>query len=308
MKTIARLAWGTAASTLVLLTVGGLVHATGSSLACPDWPLCHGQVMPPMVGGVAVEHTHRLIATTVGVLTLVLASLAWRARRRDPFVARAGLALVVLVVVQGVLGGITVLVRLSLAASELHLLTSMVFFSLLVIVAVRAGVTARGEPLHGEADTALRAWSAAAVAAVLVQILLGGLVRHSGAAMACGTDPILCAGTAVPSYTIGQIHMIHRLGAVLVGLFLVVAALRIRRTALRPLARRLAEASLLLVAVQITLGILSVTTALGVVVVTAHLTVAALLLVDLVALHVLARGVSVPATAVEPKAEPVPAT
>jgi len=149
VKNISRLAWATAAATLVLLTVGGSVHATGSSLACPDWPLCHGQVMPEMVGGVAIEHTHRLIATLVGVLTLVLGALAWRERRRDPFLARAALALVVLVVVQGVLGGVTVLLRLSFVASMLHLLVSMLFFGTLLTIAVGAERSGRAPLRNG---------------------------------------------------------------------------------------------------------------------------------------------------------------
>lgn len=294
VKAIAILAWVTAAATLVLLTVGGSVHATGSSLACPDWPLCHGQWMPEMVGGVEYEHTHRLLGTLVGLLTLALGVLTFRERRRDPFLARAGLALIPLVILQGVLGGITVLVRLSLVASELHLLISMIFFSLLVIVAVRAQVLDRGEPIAPEADPVLRSWAAVAVVAVGIQILLGGLVRHSGAAMACGVDPVLCAGALLPDYWLGQIHMLHRVAAVGVSLLVLAAAFRVRRTATRPLAGHLATASAVLVLVQFALGVVSVMTVLDVWAVTAHLTVAALLLIDLVALYLVVRGVRLP--------------
>src|SRR5213596_338064 len=84
------LAVATAAATFLLILIGGLVHGTGSSLACPDWPTCYGSLMPKMEGGVLVEHSHRLAAGTVVILTLVLASLLQRssgpeARRLRPF-------------------------------------------------------------------------------------------------------------------------------------------------------------------------------------------------------------------------------
>ena len=66
---------GTAVATFLLILVGGLVHGTGSSLACPDWPTCYGSFMPKMEGGVLVEHSHRLAAGTVVIMTLVLAAM-----------------------------------------------------------------------------------------------------------------------------------------------------------------------------------------------------------------------------------------
>ncbi|MCX5731932.1 MAG: COX15/CtaA family protein, partial [Deltaproteobacteria bacterium] len=80
-----RIARATAAATFVLLVIGGMVHATGSSLACPDWPLCYGQFFPSMEGGVLYEHGHRLVALAVSLLTLALAAVVWR-RRREPSV------------------------------------------------------------------------------------------------------------------------------------------------------------------------------------------------------------------------------
>src|SRR4249920_450325 len=75
-----RFAIVTAVATYLLILIGGLVHGTGSSLACPDWPTCYGTMMPKMEGGVLVEHSHRLAAGTVTILTLVLAALMTRTR------------------------------------------------------------------------------------------------------------------------------------------------------------------------------------------------------------------------------------
>src|SRR3954453_22596452 len=74
-RVVHRFAVATAVATYLLILIGGLVHGTGSSLACPDWPTCYGTFFPKMEGGVLVEHSHRLAAGTVGVLTLVLALL-----------------------------------------------------------------------------------------------------------------------------------------------------------------------------------------------------------------------------------------
>src|ERR1019366_5817490 len=73
-----RLAIGAVGATLALMTLGSVVHGTGSSLACPDWPLCHGSALPAMTGGVRFEHSHRLAAAAVVVLTLALAAATRR--------------------------------------------------------------------------------------------------------------------------------------------------------------------------------------------------------------------------------------
>src|SRR6476646_10088864 len=98
----------TAAATLFLIVAGGLVTSTESGLSVPDWPLSYGMLMPPMVGGVFYEHGHRMAATTVGFLTLVLAVWTARAEPR-PSVRRLAWGALAAVITQGVLGGLTVL-------------------------------------------------------------------------------------------------------------------------------------------------------------------------------------------------------
>src|SRR5512135_1853322 len=114
-----RLDRATAAATFVLLVIGGMVHATGSSLACPDWPLCYGQFFPAMEGGVLFEHGHRLVALMVSVLTVALAVTVWR-RRREPTVRFGALAAVGLVLFQASLGALTVVLQLPLVVSSGH--------------------------------------------------------------------------------------------------------------------------------------------------------------------------------------------
>src|SRR5512138_2019820 len=122
-RVVHRFAVATAVATYLLILIGGLVHGTGSSLACPDWPTCYGSLMPKMEGGVLIEHSHRLAAGTVVIMTLALAGLLTAAGRRDatlrslrPF----GWMAVGLVFAQALLGGITVIFRLPTPVSTAH--------------------------------------------------------------------------------------------------------------------------------------------------------------------------------------------
>jgi cytochrome c oxidase assembly protein subunit 15 len=170
------LAAATAAATIVLMGLGSLVHSTGSSLACPDWPLCNGEVLPKMVGGVAFEHTHRIVGAMVATTTAVLLffALRWRAPGRAWVVAAAGL-----VVVQATLGGLTVLFKLPPAISIAHLATSMTFVSVLVVSAVRLAP----EPIAPGTLRGAAPWIGLAIAIVFAQIVLGAVVRHRGVAL-----------------------------------------------------------------------------------------------------------------------------
>ncbi len=147
--------------TFCLLILGGIVHNTGSSLACPDWPLCYGSVMPPMKGGVAIEHSHRLLASTVGLLTLILAFVIHK-RKRERRLRELSLVACVLVIFQGVLGGLTVLYRLPDLVSTAHLGTSLLFFALIIRIHLRLTPTSRAAFL-----TPREKWALSAVTALV---------------------------------------------------------------------------------------------------------------------------------------------
>jgi heme A synthase len=269
-----RLAVGAACATWVLLLVGCLVHGTGSSLACPDWPLCFGSAFPKMENGVQYEHTHRLVATAVGLLTIALAVVLHRRRAEDPTVAVMGYVAVGLVCFQGLLGGITVLLRLPILVTLMHLGTSMAFFCLTTVIALRVR-----DPRATEAPSelaALRPWVGVVVLATFAQIVLGGAVRHTASGLACFGIP-LCNGDLWPSHPGAHIHMLHRIFALVLATFVFALA-----AATRPFrgtrVGRLARVAAVLVLVQITLGVLSVLSFLALSAVTLHLGVAALLL------------------------------
>lgn len=283
-----RFAIATASLTFVLLLMGGIVHNTRSSLACPDWPLCFGQVFPKMEGGVLVEHSHRLVAATVTLLAATLMLWAWLAVRRtgDRRLAWLATGAFGLVLGQALLGGITVIFRLPTIVSTAHLAVSQLFFLTLIYIAFRARDDHR-RALPAKVQR-MALWGAIAV---YVQMLLGALMRHLGAGLAC-TDVPLCQGKLWPTgvHPNVTLHVVHRLFALLVLGHLIGMAITTAKNTDRRGVKLLAVAAPLLAVVQITLGILSVTTFLDAVPVTAHLGVAALLLADCTILHIIARG------------------
>jgi heme A synthase len=278
----------TACLTYVLLLMGGIVHNTRSSLACPDWPLCFGRVFPKMEGGVLVEHSHRLVAATVSMLAIGLMVACWvlARRTRDRRLAWLSTGAVVLVLAQATLGGITVLYRLPTIVSTAHLAVSQLFFLTLIYIAFRAGNDAR--PALAPKVQRMTLWGGVLVYA---QMLVGALMRHLGAGLAC-TDVPLCQGKLWPTgvHPNVTLHVVHRWFALLVLGHLIGMAIVTARAANSRTVKVLAIAAPSLAVVQIGLGLLSVTTFLDAVPVTAHLGVAAALLADCFILHVVARG------------------
>jgi heme A synthase len=258
-----RFAQLTAAATFILLVIGGTVNPTGSSLACPEPTLvCHGQLFPPMVGGVFYEHGHRLAAMTVGLLQIALTYFLFT-RRKD--LKRLAFVLLGLVIAQGALGAITVKFKLPWFVSTGHLLLGMSYFATLIYTAFRTRPAPtvvelqHHEKLREELGTA-RTWIGVAVGAVFVQLLLGALVRHLGAAMVClGMPTCTRAGDWWPASGVQHLHMIHRGFGVVVAIVTTTAAVMVlRRARAWASVRTLALIAPVLVAGQIALGIFTV--------------------------------------------------
>jgi cytochrome c oxidase assembly protein subunit 15 len=175
----------TAGATLVLIFAGGVVTNTGSGLAVPDWPTTFGHNMflypwSQMVGGIFIEHSHRLIGSVVGMLTVGLGVWLWVSEPRR-WVQFAGLAAVVAVVIQGVLGGLRV-VLLEHGLAIVHGCFAHAFLALIVALAVWTGRRWRDDAADTLGDTrGARGLALFTTAAVYVQVVLGALVTHTGA-------------------------------------------------------------------------------------------------------------------------------
>ncbi len=273
-----------AGATFALIFAGGLVTSTGSSLSVPDWPLSYGQLFPPMVGGVLYEHGHRMVAGTVALLTAVLALWTWREEPRGAVRRLAAFAFGT-VLLQAALGGVTVLWRLPTAVSVAHAALAQAFFCLMVSLAL---VTSRGwlaAPPRA-ADGILDSLAGVTAAAVYGQLLLGAVVRHTGAGLAIPDFP-LAFGRVVPeisSFTTA-VHFAHRVGAVVVATLVLTA---VARTVLlhRDDSGRMRPALLLvlLLVLQVGLGASIIWTRKAVLPTTAHVAVGAALLATSVVL------------------------
>lgn len=175
-----RFAVFTAACTFLLLIAGALVTSNDAGLAVPDWPLSYGTLFPPMVGGIKWEHGHRLIATTVGILTIILAVWAWRRESRR-WVRNLAWGALGIVIAQGILGGITVEFFLPPWVSSAHATLAELFFATVISLAVFTSQWWLSElpQLEDNGSPHLRTLTVWTSSLVLVQMVLGAAFRHN---------------------------------------------------------------------------------------------------------------------------------
>ena len=165
--------------TLLLVVAGGLVTSRDAGLSVPDWPLSYGKLMPPMEGGILYEHGHRMIATTVGIFTIVSLIWLWQAETRR-WMKWLGVAALVAVIAQGVLGGLTVIYLLPWWISSAHASLAQLFFSTTVAMAMFTSSWWLRGPVEVDEDARypIRGLSLAAPIFVLGQLALGAAARH----------------------------------------------------------------------------------------------------------------------------------
>jgi cytochrome c oxidase assembly protein subunit 15 len=194
-----------AACTLFLVVAGASVTSKEAGLSVPDWPLSYGQVMPEMKGGVFYEHGHRMVATTVGFLTIILAIWITRVDERR-WMKRLGWAALGAVIAQGLLGGMTVIFLLPKPVSISHACLAELFFSTICAIALftSEGWRRGAQPVDGTSFIARHVWVLPAV--VLAQVALGAAYRHkaldlafhaAGAAVATGVVLYAAVSTLV---------------------------------------------------------------------------------------------------------------
>ena len=323
MNVYRKLVFTCAFLTLIVVVVGAYVRLSDAGLGCPDWPGCYGTITPANAeqsihkaveeqGGVHgpvsmskawKEMVHRYLAGVLGLLILTVAALAWLKRRELHQSPWLPLMIVVVVAVQATLGKWTVTMLLKPAIVTAHLIGGMITLALLVWLALRqcpfpaAGQTAGGRSIRGIA--------VAGLAALCVQIVLGGWVSTNYAALACPDFP-LCRGALVPPMDFGNafhvvrelgmtssggllssealtaIHWTHRLFAVFVVAVLGALSFRLVRSAGLPVLGWLLMAGL---AAQFLLGVANVVFGLPLFLAAAHNAGAALLLVLLVVIN-----------------------
>ena len=251
--------------TILLILAGSFVTSTDSGLSVPDWPTTYGWNMftfplSKMVGGVFYEHGHRLIASAVGVLTIGLAVWLWLADRRR-WMRWLGVAALGAIVAQGVLGGLTVLFFLPPAVSTAHAGLAEIFFCITVAIAVctSASWNAAASPVD---DSRLRSIATLTTSVIYAQILIGAVMRHTGAGLAIPDFPWMF-GHVVPDHwsTRIAVHFAHRTGALVAAIAVLSTAAYIwRRHTDRVELANPALKLVILTVFQVTLGALTVLT------------------------------------------------
>jgi cytochrome c oxidase assembly protein subunit 15 len=242
-KGLNRFAILVACATFFLIIAGALVTSNDAGLATSDWPLSNGQFLPPMVGNLFYEHGHRIIATAVGVLTIVLCFYV-RFKERRLWIWRLALFALIAVCLQGLLGGLTVKMMLPLAVSAAHATLAQLFFCTTVGLAVftsRSWIEARTLLPEEKGTFPLRYLCTAALATIFLQLILGATLRHSA---------------KWDQHLPTELILAHIGGAVAVTIALGAASLNVlRRHKDEPFLTRPATIALLLLVGQLFLGV-----------------------------------------------------
>ena len=269
--------------TVLLIAAGGMVTSTDSGLSVPDWPTSYGWNMftfpvSKWVGGIRYEHSHRLIASTVGFLTIIMAAWTWWVEPRR-WVRRLSYAALGAVILQGLLGGLTVLFFLPAPISIGHAGLAQIFFCITLTLAVVTSPRWKNTVSPVD-DPTLRRIAALTTALVYVQILVGATMRHTNAGLAIPDFPWAFGHIIPPAWNARiAIHFAHRLGALIVAASILATAGHVfyhhrkRRELVRP-----AFLLLMFLSMQVTLGAFVIWSGKDPVINTAHVVNGALVL------------------------------
>jgi heme a synthase len=282
-----------ATATFILIFVGGLVTSTGSALAVPDWPLAYGRLVPNLVGGVRFEYGHRVVAGVVVILTIILASWTAMVEKRT-WVRKTAFAAAAIIVVQAILGGITVLYLLPLPVAVAHAGTAQALVCVMVAMALftnpKFGTGPRLEDDTGRPRVATLATITTTV--IYAQILIGAVMRHLGAGLAIPDFPTSFGHLTPPFISVAiDVNFAHRCGAVAVAILVLWTVTRIfRRYRDRPELTRPALLLTVLLLTQVTLGALTIWSGRAVLPTTTHVTIGAAVLATSLALTIRIRA------------------
>ncbi len=308
----------------IVIVLGAFVRLTDAGLGCPDWPGCYGQIKPPETTQEVAsaqqsypeleidshkawhEMIHRYLASALGLLIIGMAFLAWRNRHDLGQPLWLPMLLVLLVCFQGALGMWTVTLLLRPAIVTLHLITGMATLALLCWTALCCRPK-HNAPVFAQRGRGIRGWALLGVFILFGQIALGGWTSTNYAALHCPDFPT-CQGQWLPATDFAEafdvigkpginyegglldndarvtIHLMHRIGAVITALYLVVLGIAALRTA-DPVVHNIGMSMLVMLAAQIALGIANVLLGLPLSIAVAHNGGAALLLLSLITLN-----------------------
>jgi heme A synthase len=280
----------TIVATFILVAIGGTVRATDSGLGCPDWPTCHGDLIPSGDHHTLIEFSHRTAAAIVGFLFLGVTFFTFKNERKNPLVFWLMFTAGLVLLWQIILGGITVKQELPAEVVALHLATAMTFIGICIVTLIISRMRARGfSAFPFAADTVFNRLALVTAGTAFLTLVLGSYISGTDASLACSGWP-LCNGSLVPGgdSDVG-LHYLHRLIAGVLGLellALVYLAFEDRRR--QPLLIALALVAGVAFVAQALIGAANIWTETAPAIVVTHLTLAALLWCLMVAISALA--------------------
>src|SRR3989338_438350 len=274
--------------TFVLFIWGAIVRTQGAGLACPDWPLCHGKLIPPFEIPILLEWGHRLLASCVGFLTIGICVVILKSKEYRARLGRLSVITLFLLVLQVILGAIVVKFLLKPWLVALHLSVALLFLILLMTMFFElSGIGYDG--LAWQTRSGFSRWQFSLAAwrdLVFIQIVLGGYVGASHAGLACPDFPT-CLGEWIPplSSELVAIHFFHRLIAYLLLVWIGISYIVASKTISTPQFQNALAALLGLVIFQIVLGVTNVLASLPTIIRVAHLGVSTMILAMAVVIH-----------------------
>ncbi len=301
MSPFKKVAAAAAATTFLLVTIGGLVRATKSGLGCgTDWPHCSGRLLPALENrAMVIEYSHRFVAALVVLALVGVTVMAFR-QDQPARIKRASLGAVGLVLFQALLGMLVVVLELEVISVVLHLATALLLLALVLYIAITADTgELSAEPRERDGPDRIGPLVTRAAAGVFVLLLVGSYVSGTQAGRAFADWPLM-DGMLIPDLDLQAkaIHFLHRALAVVVGIYVLAAGVSvIRRADRHDRSRRLAHTALGLFLLEILIGAGNVLTAGNEVFVTLHLAVGAAIWASLVSLIIVTRTSRVPAGA-----------
>lgn len=268
-----------AITTFFLVSLGSFVRATGAGLSCPDWPLCFGRVVPhTFEDGVFQEWAHRGLALIVSLGTTFFAFKVFA--RRDAYreLWLLAVALLAILFVQVILGGLTVIMKLNPFIVTSHLLFGTLFFQLCSLAAF--GFISR-PPVTVRENLNLKRLVSVLTALIFVQIIIGGFVGSSGASLVCPDIPMCLDQQFLPSESSGAqiLHMTHRSIAVVIAFAaMLVAGLISKSSSVARGIKPHAYGLVILILLQVVVGLLNVYLLIPISVTVLHLALGELIL------------------------------
>ena len=225
-KRAAQLSLASAIVIWLLVVAGGIVRVTGSGLGCgPDWPLCNGAVIPAFTLPTFIEWAHRLIAAAGSALVLATVFVGWRSVGRRSAIRWLAGGTGLTLLVQILLGAVTVKLDLAFQVVAIHLGVAAVMLALLAAMAT----IARSRGRVADTGGGLARLALATTAATYLLILIGAYMMGSGGSLGCTTFPLCDGGQVLPTVSVARTHMLHRYAALGVGLLLAATAIQARR-------------------------------------------------------------------------------